>query len=105
MLTTKDRDELRTGLEEPATFADRLVGAIELHRPRAVSIGELATVTSGVRVVVTDGQRDADALDELRRPEVLLGDGVVRDPRVDERHAAENGDRASQRSPRGSCPG
>ena len=37
-LPAQDREELGTGLEEAAAFADRLEGAVEARRPGAVTI-------------------------------------------------------------------
>ena len=46
-LASQDRDELGSGVEEPASFADRLEAAVERGGPRAVSVAEQPSVVSG----------------------------------------------------------
>ena len=86
-LPLEDRDELRPGLEEATAFADRLIGAVELDGADAVPVSELALVTRRLVLgVVVRRDDDTDALDRVDRSEVLIGDRVVGDPGVDERH-------------------
>ena len=88
LLSTKDREKLRPCRVKATALADRLVGAIELRWSSAVPVAELAEVAkSSITRVVINWQRTSDRLDSLGGLEVLLRDVVVRDARIDERHA------------------
>jgi hypothetical protein len=45
-LSLQDRDELGTGLEEPAALADALEGTAEKSGPRAVTVGEVSMMVA-----------------------------------------------------------
>ena len=47
LLTTEDRNELRSGLEEPTALTDRLIGAVELGGSSAVPVAQQAGVALG----------------------------------------------------------
>ena len=93
-LAAQDGEELRAGLEEPTALADRLEGAVEPDRPGAVTIPQETPVLGGdaAHVGALDAGRERLAaliarLDGLGHPEVLLGDGPVRDAGIGQRHA------------------
>ena len=93
-LASQDRDELGAGVEEPASFADRLEVAVERRGSCAVSVAEQPSVVSGeashVGALDRGGKRLAGPVagfDSFGDAEVLVGHGAIRDPGVDQGHA------------------
>ena len=110
-LATQDGQELGPGLEEAATLADRLEGAVEPDRSGAVTVPQETPVLGGdaAHVGAFDAGRERFAaliagLDGLGHPEVLLGDGPVRDAGIGQGHAhgavsQQRGDRLEAHAP------
>lgn len=104
-------DELGSGVEGPAACADRIEAAVERDGPGAVPVAEQATVVSGEATHVGAFDVDGDGPDALVSGfdgfgdmELLVGDGVVGDPGVDEGHAhrpvaQQRGDRLEAPAP------
>ncbi|HUO39208.1 MAG TPA: hypothetical protein VMU34_15835 [Mycobacterium sp.] len=87
--------EFDGGDEEVARFADGFEVAVHLDRPYAVAVAEHATVHLGAKLAhlaafVVAGKLIGLAIegfDILGDGEVLAGDGVVGDPRVNHCHS------------------
>ena len=107
LLATQDRDELGSGLEEPAALTDGLVGAVELSRSDTATVAEQAMVLVREQPgLLVDGGRDPQPTSTASGGrEVLLGD-ASRSRCVRRRGScAVSDDPTGPRWPRGSCPG
>ena len=72
-LAFQDSDELRTGLEEPASFADALEDAAEEGGSRAVTVGQQPTMV-GTRHL---GARDRSRCKGRAGESVVLGLSLI----------------------------
>src|SRR5581483_1838035 len=85
-LALQHRHELRPRLEEAAALADGLESAVQLQRPRALTVAEETTMDALCGCVLLCAGVDDLRLDGVCCLEVLVGDAGVGDARIDERH-------------------